>query len=87
MAYYDNFLQTLVAQANEVDLFSTIWGKQVRLTNAPHRNSKPAELQNYINYNSRLIYDEIRGVVRLDRKQPIYSVSDPETILRIMNLQ
>ena len=77
------FLQDLVKQAKEADLFTPRWGKNVRLSNASMFVTKSPDITNmskyvcrHVNYHCSMIYCGFVGVVGLDRKQPLYSVNN-----------
>ena len=78
------FLQDIAKQANKADLFTTRWGKNVRLSNVSTFDTKPpgiTSMSNYVcrhvNYHSSMICCGLVGVVGLDRPQPFYSVNNP----------
>ena len=81
-----DFIQDLVKRAKEADLFTTRWGKNVRLSNNSTFETKPPEITNmikhvcrHVNYQYSIIYCGLVGVVGLDIKHPFYSVNKPLT--------
>ena len=87
------FLQDLVKQAKEADMFTPRWGKNVRLSNDSKFETKPPDITNmskyvrrHVNYHCSMIYCGFVGVVGLDRKQPLYSVNNPLILVGSMLL-
>ena len=78
-------LKKLVEAAKEVGLVEAMWGQQAHISEAADNNTSPGEIkrfikfaQRYVNFHCSMTCDNLKGIMNLDAKAAIMSVSTGE---------